>query len=194
MTNTATTTTLKSWGELPEDIRILLSSDTTIEKIEAIGATQGLSYMHQGFLVRICANLMKGIVEPKAFVNLLETELDIPRVTAAVIAQEINREIFSGVKESLKKLHAPSNVLPSAPLPSTILTPPASTESPKSIFEEKLAGAFQMSKPDAPTQSVPTVPPRFVMPTTIQSTPTVTPAPSASQQKSAVDPYHELPV
>lgn len=188
MTNT---TTLKSWGELPEDIRVLLTNDTTIEKIEAIGLTQGLSLIKQGFLVRICANLMKGIVEPKAFVNLLETELDIPRVTAAVIAQEINREIFSGVKESLKKLHATKSEPAHAIAPNTVIAGATPVESTKSVFEQKLNGAFQMSKSDASREPVQ---PKFVMPSMATSVPQATPTAVLPPQKPVVDPYHELPI
>ncbi len=189
MTNT---TTLKSWGELPEDIRILLVSDSTIEKIEAIGLTHGLSIMKQGFLVRICANLMKGIVEPKVFVTLLESELDIPRASAALIAQDINREIFSGVKESLKKLHVTSGLTPQA-LPTNTVpanSPVPSVGAPKSAFEQKIGGTFQMSTPDAPQP----VKPKFVMPNFAQSVSPVTPHQIAPPQKPAVDPYHESPV
>ena len=91
---------------LPEDIREMLRSDEFVEKIELIGEKQSLPPMEQGFLVRICANLIKGIISPANFVNTIADELDIPREKAAYIAQEINRDIFSSIKESLKILHS----------------------------------------------------------------------------------------
>lgn len=100
---------------LPKDIREMLQGDEFAEKIELIGTKQSLPEMEQGFLVRICAKLVTGILPPAKFVSTISDELDIPREKAAFIAQEINRDIFSNIKESLKAIHSEKPDAPQTP-------------------------------------------------------------------------------
>ncbi len=142
---------------LPEDIREMLRSDELVEKIELIGEKQSLPPMEQGFLVHICAKLMTGLLSPANFVNTIADELDIPREKASFIAQEVNRDIFSNIKESLKMLHTgalqtipiktgpqtPIAIAPIAPiLQGSLIQPEVNAGS---IFEQKLGGAFRMN-------------------------------------------------
>lgn len=188
---------LAIWANLPEEIRDLLTSDEMVDKISEIGARQGAAEMEQGFLVRICANLMMGILPPADFVNTIATELDLSRDKAAYIAQEINRDIFSGVKEALKTVHTKGTGMEIDPklvtclpeqtttgqIPSGNVSTPAPTGS---ILEQKLGGTFRIQSQVARTTGVPD--PMLVMPPAPQRTdPPAQAAPSS-------DPYRELPV
>lgn len=169
--------------KLPEDIYEMLQSDEFVEKIELIGEKQSLPLMEQGFLVRICANLMKGILPPANFVNMITDELDIPREKAALIAQEINRDVFSGIKESLRILHsaklvsqtipqkAPESPAATAPItqPKPVKVLEVPVENTPSVFEQKLSGTFRINA-DGGTP--------ITTPNTMKQTEVVTPSPS----------------
>ena len=172
----------KTWVELPLEIRELLSDEKTVETIEKIGEQQGLPPMERGFLVRICANLMRGIIVPNVFVNTIADELDISRDKSAILAQEINRVIFSPVKDALRAVHAkPGGVVKLDPSLVTCLPAQMSKEAALgnkapgnapvlNIMEQKLAGAFRIKEgvvvapPPPPPRMVVPPPPHSVMP------------------------------
>jgi hypothetical protein len=196
--NNMTNTQAKTWGELPEEIRLLLSAESTVDAIERIAQKQGLPPMEQGFLVRICANLMRGNIPPTAFVDTISDELDVPREKAAYLAQEVNRDVFILVKDALKKVHEkPSSVqkidpslvtcLPGEMSPTAVAgnKAPGNTIAAGSIFEQKLGGAFRMKGEVATSTGGTTIPsPTLVTP----------PAPQAIKPATtAFDPYRELP-
>jgi hypothetical protein len=206
MTNDSLQQRQQAWVKLPEEIRALLSDMATVDAIEAIGAKHGLSPMEQGFLVRITSRLIMGTLRPTEFVREIEANIDVGRDKAAYIAQDINRDIFNKVKNSLKDIHqgvapvAPTQARParsvplatpppvplakSAPLP----TPPPENIHSGSIFEQKLGGAFRIASnnvahPEAgePKLVVPPAPQAFLPPQPPQKPATSTP-----------DPYREL--
>ena len=185
------------WAKLPEEIRAVLNSDESVATIESIGARQGANEMEQGFLVRICSNLMKGLLAPADFVNTIATELDLPRDKAAYIAQEINRDIFSNIKDALKTVHARNsdmeidpkhvNCLPEqnkngVGIPSGNVAKPEPTGS---ILEQKLGGTFRIQSQVARTTGAPD--PMLIVPPAPQRT-----APTQPPASSSSDPYREL--
>ena len=199
----------KTWAELPPEIREVLSDEETVNKIEAVAQKQGLPPMEQGFLVRICSNLMKGIIEPSTFVQNISDELDIPREKAALLAQEINREIFSPVKDALRAVHArPGGIVRLDPSLVTCLPAQMSKEAAAgnkapgnapmgNILEQKLAGAFRIKEGEVIAPQTPASPsPRFVpaplpvskMPPVISSTVATIPGQSGVPKS---DPYRQ---
>lgn len=205
----------KPWAELPDEIREILSREDTVAKIEEIGRKQGLPPMEQGFLVRISANLMRGIISPISFVNTISDELDINREKAAYLAQEINRDIFSSVKEALQKVHPVQNKPETvAKLDPSLVTCLPGEMSAKaaiankapgnaaavapigSIFEQKLGGAFRMKGETVSNTEVITS--RQVIPPPVQATRPnnipVPPPPQSGTTKPALDPYREHPI
>ena len=203
----------KIWGELPLEIREALSREDTVTKIEAIAEKQGLSPIEQGFLVRICANLMRGIIKPEVFVATITDELDISREKAAYLAQEVNRDIFSPIKESLQKVHADSvhsekkEIV--AKLDPSLVTclphdmskeaaiankAPGNTVAAGSIFEQKLGGAFRMKGEAVSSTGLSTPAPTLVTPPTLQPMrPAPITTPTTTAQKP-IDPYREHPI
>lgn len=197
--NNMTDTQTKTWGELPDEIRLLLSAESTVDAIERIAQKQGLPPMERGFLVRICANLMRGAIPPTDFVHTISDELDIPRDKAAYLAQEINRDVFSLVKDALKKVHEKPGALPKID-PSLVTCLPdqmskeaqAGNNAPGnnvavgSIFEQKLGGAFRMKSEVVSSVGVVPPPPQPTL---------VTPPPPQPTKPATAgfDPYRELP-
>lgn len=213
-------TTISSieWKDLPEAIRELLSSEDITDRIERIGATHDLSLMEQGFLVRITASLLRGLLAPKDFVNTITEEIATPRDTALLIAKDINNDIFHDVKDALMEVHAKrygqsvettsitpvgKNNAPSlnsetpTPPPAATISIPAPVAEPKgSIFEQKLGGAFRMSSTTGEvTNGTGTRDSMLVAPPPPQSTPPTPPPPQPTIVSDApkVDPYRELP-
>ena len=116
----------KIWGALPEEIRSLLSAEETVELIEKTGDKYKLSEMEQGFLLRITGKLLQGLLPPTEFVKEVERNIDISRENAMYLAQDLNRDIFNNVKDSLKKLYSVGTKPSGAP----IGTAPASLSAP----------------------------------------------------------------
>ena len=189
----------KTWGELPEEIREALSSEETIGRIGTLAAKQGLPPMEQAFLVRICANLMKGILAPSEFVATIADELDISHEKAAILAGEVNREIFSPVKEALRVVHSrvggivkldPSLVtcLPAQMSKSAALGNKVPGNAPVgNILEQKLAGSFRMKGDTVATTGVPN-PKLVVPPPPLRDLPSIPPGQSGVP---ASDPYRQ---
>ncbi|HEY9585455.1 MAG TPA: hypothetical protein VJJ02_02595 [Candidatus Paceibacterota bacterium] len=106
----------KIWGALPEEIRSLLSAEETVELIEKTGDKYKLSEMEQGFLLRITGKLLQGLLPPTEFVKEVERNIDISRENAMYLAQDLNRDIFNNVKDSLKKLYSVGTKPSGAPI------------------------------------------------------------------------------
>ncbi len=213
----------KPWAELPIAIREILSREDTAEKIEAIGEKQGLPIMERGFLVRITANLMRGVITPVAFVETIADELSVSREKAAYLAQDINRDIFSLVKDALQEVHAtpekkevvapldpslvtclPGEMSAAAALankaPGNVLSVAPIVSAPivppvptGSIFEQKLGGAFRMKGELSSSMGVAN-PTQVIPPNPQVAMPASRPQPDAATTTTrAFDQYRELP-
>lgn len=157
-----TTTTRIPMDDLPENIQEMLSSEKLIDDIERICEHNGLRPEEYGPVLRTTVKLLRGEIPATAYVGELIEVTGIPREKIALIAQEINRDVFNSVKDSLKELHTTPRLPEMAPTPvDTPLPPPAL---PANIFEQKLGGAFRMPgttttvSPTAPTQVIPPAP------------------------------------
>lgn len=190
-----------TWSQLPEEIQVALSDDGTIETIEKIASKFGLSAMDTGFLTKICGKLMTGKLPPNQFIKSITDNVDIGNEKAMGLAVELNKELFSGMKEALEVvhgLHKPQKktpvISPYPPNPPSSLEktgdlppPPPPPPAPKpagSILEQKLGGTFRMegeqsshTRPEHPL-----LPPREIVP-----------PPPAPTRPTGVDPYREIP-
>jgi hypothetical protein len=195
------TTTPRTWAELPLAIRDTLSDDRTIARIEEIARTQGLPEMEQGFLVRLSAKLMKGELAPGAFVGAIAEELDIPKDKAAFLAQTINHDIFASIKDALKEVHTGgSGVVRLDPSLVTCLPAQMSKEAAlknkapgnaavANIMEQKLGGAFRL-KSDA--SAITGGAPREVIPPPVEPLrPAVLPKDGTTVEPPRRDPYRD---
>lgn len=173
--------------ELPENIQELLNSEQFIENIEHIADKNGMRPEEYGPLLRTTVRLLRGEIPATAYVAELIDVTGIPREKVALIAQEINRDIFNPIKDSLKELHAtprPVATPPPAPIgtvPAPAAIPPAPVVS--NIFEQKLGGSFRM--PSSASSAAPVAP-------TTTPTQIIPPVPQALTPKE--DPYRETAV
>ncbi len=112
---------------LPEVIRDLITSEDFNDRIEAIATKHGLNEDQSSALIRITVRLLIGVIPPTQFVSSIIENTEIEREEAALVAQEINRDIFNPVKDALKEIHIAGKapILPAtAPV---VTTQPAST-------------------------------------------------------------------
>ena len=167
------------YAVLPIEIKELIADPETYSKIELIGTKSELTKVQIGLLAQVTSSLLMGVIRPNEFVTTIIDYLGIQKEPAMLIAQEINREIFNGVKDALKQLHninnetpvvlpktiesIPAIISPQSALapkePQVVSTPatPTPEKAPMNNLESKLGSAFSIKKdilftqPGAPT-------------------------------------------
>lgn len=93
------------YNKIPENIRAVISSDDTDEKIFNISQKYDLHIDTAGGLGKVTLMLMLGLLKPKDFIPELIKRLKLDQETANKVAQEVNEQIFKPIRESLKKIH-----------------------------------------------------------------------------------------
>jgi hypothetical protein len=149
---------------LPDKIKDLLLSEDFNERVEHVALHYTLDEVGTGVLIRITVRLLAGIIPPTQFVSTIIEEIDIPRERAALMAQEINRDIFNPIKEELKQIHQiGQSVAPATPsaAPSTPPKPldplyPSFLEQIRQSTPPYISGSF----PDAPSKPKEMTPPQ----------------------------------
>lgn len=90
------------------DLRRAVASSANADKIFEIGKNYNLLVDKMGELASETMYLMLGVTHPDEFVGNLAERLQVDRQTASKIADDINKEIFSPVREHLRGLFNPS--------------------------------------------------------------------------------------
>ncbi|MFH1979085.1 MAG: hypothetical protein ABII97_01725 [Patescibacteria group bacterium] len=96
------------YKKLPEDVQEAYFSANTSEVLQTIGKRNGLNIERTGQLADEVGLFMLGIIGPKDFVRKIADKLGAEKESAQKIAQEINEQIFSKIRESLKMIHSKS--------------------------------------------------------------------------------------
>ena len=91
--------------KLPLDLREAMSSIDTSTAVERIAGKHRLLIDKMGILAEEIGNVMFGVSHPKDFIHNLSDKLSVDRETARKIAEDVNQQIFSKVRESLRNLH-----------------------------------------------------------------------------------------
>ncbi|QQG45938.1 MAG: hypothetical protein HYY55_03070 [Candidatus Niyogibacteria bacterium] len=116
---------------LPKELQNAITSIDTADIVQAIGKKYGLQIDKMGELDDETGLLMLGVTHPRDFISNLTGRLGTDPETTKKIAQEINAQIFSKVKESLKKIHAVGEeVISETPTAPTPFVPPVSPVAP----------------------------------------------------------------
>jgi hypothetical protein len=89
---------------LPPDIVAAINSSDVYTKLEKIGDRYGLLIDQLGYLNMYTEQIMIGKLKSKDFVPTVAKELEISQQTAEKITADINNEIFSALRESLRKI------------------------------------------------------------------------------------------
>ena len=99
--NTKTTT-----GKIiPEDIRVVILSADTKQKLAGLASKYNLRGVQEGNLEIETNLVLLGLEHPSKFIGNIAKALNLPEEKARAIAEDINTEIFRPVRESLKKIH-----------------------------------------------------------------------------------------
>ena len=91
--------------KLPEDVKEAIFGVETSQTLQEIGKKHTLHVDKLGELVNEVGLVMVGITHPKDFIPNLVKRLQVDQLTARNIAEDINKQIFQKVRESLKKIH-----------------------------------------------------------------------------------------
>lgn len=140
---------------LPRVLRDTLSAPETYEKVALVAKKYGLTRVETGLLAQATGTLMLGFLKPNEFVATVIDYLAIPRDEAMLIAQDLNRDLFNDVKDSLKQLYAVGTNAPS--------------RTPRGLVLSPAQGTVNMANTSPPPQTQSTKPPN-------------TPAPQVSRQ------------
>lgn len=161
-----------NFSQLPDAIKELLVSERLVDTVEAICMKHNLRPEEYGIVLRTTAALLSGTLPPTSFVATLMDELALPRESAALIAQDINREVFNPVKEALKEIHKlPPSIRPgtnAAPRPVSVekidaqKTSVANAGNPVATIEGEHRTTLMETPPPTPkpTPSSPPLPPQ----------------------------------
>ncbi len=177
------------YEKIPKDLQDAILDAGTSDIIGAITKKYGLNLEQAGNLADEVGLLMLGETNPRDFTANLIKRLETDPEMTKKIAQEINEQIFSKVRESLKKIHGVSEEEKqgaAGPQPAKTETPapkPSSGlgESRPSPFEQKLEDKVFPPKADQPLAGVPALKKE------------VEQAQKENRYPSSADPYREPP-
>lgn len=93
------------YKNLPQDIREVYSSEETTNTLEAIGKKHNLHVDMLGELVSETGYVLVGATRPENYVENLTKRLAVEKEKARAIADDVNKEVFQSIRESLKKIH-----------------------------------------------------------------------------------------
>ena len=107
------------YDDLPSELQEMILSELTADKIERI-VVRNNATRHMSEIARLTGRVLLGVLPPDRFISALADHLQIDKQAAADMAQDINREIFFPIRESLKELYGlttvetePSSITPS---------------------------------------------------------------------------------
>jgi len=101
----------EKFRSLPEDIRELIYSSDMSSIIECIAEKHGLHVDQMGTLMAETASVMTGFSDPNKFTSELMEELQIDQSKAKAIAEDINNDLFTQIRESLKQLYGKERLI-----------------------------------------------------------------------------------
>lgn len=94
------------FSKLPKEIRDVISSYNSVEKIWKIGEKHKLHIDQTGNLNGMSLDVMMGIIPSGKFTEELAKEIGISKIDASSIVRDIDEEIFKPIKELMVKTYA----------------------------------------------------------------------------------------
>lgn len=177
----------QKFDSLPPDIQGLVYSADMLKILGDIGNKYQLHIDQAGTLEAETADVMTGFTQPEEFSGHLKESLGIDDSKAEAIVKDLNEQLFSKIRESMKALRASQPTAPAAASNPVVraVPPPA----PPALREPIAPPAAAPVPPSAPK---PTPPSPSPVVDTMLSQPTVTvPKPSSSNPPTKPDPYRE---
>lgn len=145
------------FGQLPVDIQKAIASNDLAQKFTAIANKNSLHIDQNGALQNETLLVMLGIEPAKDYVGNLERELEVSRVQAQSIAEDINKEIFMSIRQSLQKIQAENEAAEEIQIEEKKAQPPTPQTQPtpsKPLTPLEKAGGFEIIK-DRPVSASP---------------------------------------
>lgn len=105
MSDHTTEQLMEKFNKLPQDIKDAILNVNTSEIINSICGKYKLNVTKAGEVADETGLVMLGITHPKDFISNIAKRLEVDNMTASKIGQDVNEQIFSKVRESLKNLH-----------------------------------------------------------------------------------------
>ncbi|MDP3734814.1 MAG: hypothetical protein Q8R39_00070 [bacterium] len=93
------------FNSLPTNVRETLTSVHVEERLMAIGRAHKLHLDILGELADETGLVMLGLTHPRNYVEHLSERLGISREDATALARDVNEQIFSPIREALKRVH-----------------------------------------------------------------------------------------
>lgn len=178
----------KRLAELPEDVRNAVLSVEWEQKVQAIAQKHALHIDQSGALGDTTLMAMLGFFDMADFASHITQEVGIPANTASAIATEVSNEVFTPIRDSLRKFieGASKTEAPAAPsAPAAVKAAPAPQPKPDLSAAETMLQGKTISTPPVATP--------IVAPASAPSTPAVKEEPPKPQNYAA-DPYREPPM
>ncbi|MFW0871297.1 MAG: hypothetical protein ACKKL4_02490 [Patescibacteria group bacterium] len=92
------------YDALPEDIQKVVAGDTMVKQLEVIGRNHNLRIDGIGILIEYSGLIMLGLIKSNEFVRHLRDQLNLSQEQAEQIAIEVDEQVFSRIRESLRKI------------------------------------------------------------------------------------------
>lgn len=137
------------YKNLPEDVREAMFAVDSADKIQEIGKKYKLHTDQVGELGKQVGFVMLGILTPRNFVQELTNKLNISPDLARQVAVNINAEIFTPIRESLKKIHQLYSTTNDKTKPVVPPVVPPPQDAPISLFAAKTAGPVVSTQQEA---------------------------------------------
>lgn len=92
------------FDSLPADIQKVVAGEAMPKRLEVIGRNHGLRIDGIGVLIEYSGLIMLGLIKSKEFVRHLQEKLGISQEQAETIAIEVDEQVFSKIRESLREV------------------------------------------------------------------------------------------
>ncbi len=95
----------KQWQKMPVEIQNALSVSGWENKIIELGKRHGLRVDQLGMFQQETLLVLLGLVHPDQYIHELQTRLNVVAPKAEALANDADKEIFSGIREKLKEVY-----------------------------------------------------------------------------------------
>jgi len=149
----------EKYEKLPRDVQEAILDINTSGVLQTISKENNLTTEQLGALADETGLLMLGLTHPNNFISNLTQRLAIDKELTRKVAHQVNEQIFSKIRESLRKMYEEEpEQTPTSQIPHTIQPQrefkPEGPEG-KDIFEERTQKEIFRSKPEVVEKQYP---------------------------------------
>lgn len=182
-------------AELPDDVRSAVLSAQLGEHVREIGQKHNLHIDQIGMLEDETMLVMLGFFPPETFSEQIAEQLRIPEADAALVAQEVNDQIFLPIRESMKRFTELKRVQAQTP---SVQTLPSNSLQTQTVVTSAPTTVIPIQKPTStpilPQTAVPTPAPTPSAPQINTSTTPPPPPPASPTEKMLTEPTVAKPI